>query len=97
MPREFWVIVAAVFFSETVLGSHVDNLNDTIVKRFRITYVNAGYLMFIPYGAAAFTSFLLGLVLEKKPKLRRILVGSSTIAYSMGLLAMYFLPNVSDN
>jgi len=63
MPKAFWVIVGAVFFTETVIGSYIDNLNDTIVKRFRISYVNAGYLMFIPYGAAAIISFILGLVL----------------------------------
>lgn len=85
-----------MFFSETVLGSHVDNLNDTVVKRFRISYVNAGYLMFIPYGAAAFASLFLGFFLEKRPKLRRTIIGSATFTYSLGLLTMYFLPNVSD-
>lgn len=75
----------------------MDNLNDTIVKRFKITYVNAGYLMFIPYGAAAIISIFLGLILEKKPKLRRTLIGSSTISYSLGLLLMYFLPNIGDD
>ena len=52
--------------------------------------------MFIPYGAAAIISFFLGLVLEKKPKLRRTLMGSSTITYSIGLLLMFLLPNVED-
>ncbi len=53
--------------------------------------------MFIPYGAAAFISFFLGFVLKRKPKLRRILVASSTIIYSIGLLLMYLLPNVDNN
>lgn len=57
------MIVGAVFFIEYVLGCYVDNLNDSIVKRFRISYVNAGYMMFIPFGAATIISYVLGLVL----------------------------------
>lgn len=97
MPKDFWVIVGAVFFTEIVLGSYIDNLNDSIVKRFSISYVNAGYLMFIPYGAAAIICFLLGLLLDKRPKMRRPLMTLSNVAYSIGLLLVYFLPNVTDD
>lgn len=51
--------------------------------------------MFIPYGIAAFLSLLLGLLLEKKPKLRRTLMIVAAIIYSVGMLVIYFLPNLN--
>jgi membrane-bound acyltransferase YfiQ involved in biofilm formation len=53
--------------------------------------------MFIPYGAAAIICFLLGLLLDKRPKMRRPLMTLSNVAYSIGLLLVYFLPNVTGN
>lgn len=72
----------------------MDNLNDSIVKRFQISYVNAGYLMFLPFGAGALIAFILGLILAKKPTYRRKLVVSSTVFYSLGLLTIYLMPNI---
>jgi methyl coenzyme M reductase alpha subunit len=63
MPKSFWIIVGAVFFVQYNLAAYFDNLNDTIVKRFQIPYVNAGYLMFIPYGLSVIFSFILGKIL----------------------------------
>lgn len=53
--------------------------------------------MFIPFGAATIISYVLGLMLDKKPKLRRVIIFSSTILYTIGLLVVYYLPNVSGD
>lgn len=82
--------------TDYIISSYIDNLNDSIVKRFKIDYVVAGYLMFIPYGIAALISFILGLILQKKPKLRRKLILSSTIIQTIGLFFVFILPNVNS-
>lgn len=94
MPKQFWVLIAGVFFINYNIASYYDNLNDAIVKRFQIPYVNAGYLMFIPYGIAALFSFILGKILEKNPKLRRKSILYGTILYGIGLLTLYMVPNL---
>jgi hypothetical protein len=97
MPKEFWVIVGAVFLTELVFGLCIDNLNDSMVKRFNISYVDAGYLMFIPYGAAPIICFLLGLLLNVYPTFRRPCMAITNICYSAGLLFVYFLPNIDSD
>jgi hypothetical protein len=69
-------------------------LNDSIVKRFQIPYVVAGYLMCIPFGGAALISFVLGLILQKKPTLRRPMTFFSNFFITISILAVYFLPNI---
>jgi len=65
-----------------------------MVKRFEIPYINAGYLMCIPFALAAFISFFLGLLLDKRPLLRRKIILSSTSFFTLGLLSIYLLPNI---
>lgn len=96
MCRQFWVIIGAVFFTELCLASYIDNLNDTLVKRFQISYVNAGYFLFIPYGAAAFLSYLIGKVLSKNPKFKRKIILFVVILFSIGIIAVYLMPNVNS-
>lgn len=97
MPRQFWIIIAAILFFELCIATYIDNLNDLLVKRFQFSYVTAGYFLFIPYGVAAIFSFLIGNVLVKKPILKRKIILGGSIMFSLGILCTYLLPNIDKN
>ena len=97
MPRQFWIIIGAILFFELCIATYIDNLNDTLVKRFQFSYVTAGYFMFIPYGVAAAFSFLIGNLLQKRPNLKRKIILAAAGLFSIGVLATFLLPNIDPN
>jgi hypothetical protein len=94
MSKSFWVIIGAVFFTEYCLGSFVDNLNDTLVKRFQIPYVTAGEILILPYGLASLISIVLGKMLSLRPKWRRKSFFAASLSYFLGITGIYLLPNI---
>ena len=94
MKKEFWVIIGAILFFELCISSYIDNLNDTLVKRFQFSYVTAGYLLFIPYGMSAIGSYFIGKVLDKNAKLKRKIIVFGAILFSVGIFLSYLLPNI---
>ena len=97
MSKQFWVIIGAVFFFELCIATYIDNLNDTLVKRFKFSYVKAGYFLFIPYGVAALLSFLIGRTLEKRPQIKRKIILTGGIMFCLGMIGSYLLPNIETN
>lgn len=86
--------MGGILFFELCIASYIDNLNDTLVKRFQFSYVSAGYFMFIPYGLAAVFSYFIGKLLNKNPKLKRKIILLGAIFFSVGILISYLLPNI---
>ena len=53
--------------------------------------------MCIPFGGAALISFVIGLILQKKPTLRRPMTFFSNFFITTSILAVYFLPNIETD
>lgn len=94
MKKEFWILIGAILFFELCIASYIDNLNDTLVKRFQFSYVTAGYFLFIPYGLAAVCSYVIGNILKRNAKLKRKIIVFGAIFFSIGILLSYLLPNI---
>lgn len=86
--------MGAILFFELCIASYIDNLNDTLVKRFQFSYVTAGYLLFIPYGLAAVCSYIIGKILNQNSKLKRKIIVCGAASFSIGILGSYLLPNI---
>ncbi len=74
----------------------IGNLNDLIVKRFTISYVDVGKLLLIPYFCGAIFSLMVGKILIEKPKYRRLSFFIASILYLLGTIALYILTNKSS-
>ena len=74
----------------------MDNLNDLIVKRFSISYSNAGRLLLIPFGGLSILSIIVGKTFIHYPHLRRGSFLLSTCLFFVMMVCLYFLPNTSD-
>lgn len=72
------------------------NLNDLLINRFAIDYVVAGYFMLIPYLLASVIALVNGRLLKLRPTIRRPLILLAPILQTIGLIALYFLPNNSS-
>jgi hypothetical protein len=94
MNKSFWILIGVIFFTEYCVGPFIDNLNDTLVKRFQIPYVTAGEILIIPYGLASILSIALGKMLSIRPTWRRKSFFLASLLYFLGLAGLYFLPNI---
>jgi hypothetical protein len=72
------------------------NLNDLIINRFSIDYVTTGYLLMIPYFAGSAIALIFGRLLTQKPTIRRGICLFSCVFATIGIAALYFLPNNSN-
>ena len=96
MGSGFWVIIAAIFFFEASLGPVNDNFNELLVRRFNISYTDAGKLLLIHFTLLPFISALFSYALGKVPHLRRLSIVVSSILYFLAHLSVYFLGNTSS-
>lgn len=66
-----------------------------IVNRFRIPYTTTANLVLIPYLLGVVFAIIFGkLIGSKINKIRRTLILLSPVSLLIGLLALYFLPNI---
>jgi ABC-type nitrate/sulfonate/bicarbonate transport system permease component len=70
-----------------------ENLNDLIINRFAIDYVTTGYFMMIPFGLGSVFALIFGHFLKVKPNTRRTLILMASMVVTIGLIALYSLPN----
>jgi hypothetical protein len=75
------------------IGGMIGNLNDFIVKRFSIPYVDVGKLLLVPYFLGAFFSLLIGNLFIKHPQYRRFSYFITSLFYFIGTIIMFYLPN----
>ena len=95
MGSGFWVIIGAIFFFEASLGPVNDNFNELLVKRFSISYTDAGKLLLIHFTLLPFISAIFSYVLGKVPHIRRLSIVISSSLYFLAHLSVYSLGNTT--
>ena len=92
---EFWVIVGAIFFSESCMGPFNDNLNELLVRRFGISYTTSGGLLLIPMTGLTVLTFVFGKMLRDNAAIRRLSIAVGSLFYLATMTSLYFLPNTT--
>ena len=85
----------AVFFFEAALGPYFDNFNDMIVKRFGISYTDAGKMIIIPEALLVVFGYIIQKICSNDAKWRRKLLLGFSILYLGFISWIYLLPNTN--
>lgn len=86
----------SIFSFEMTLTPFLDNFNELLVKRFGISYTDAGKLILVPWTFYMICAIPMGKILSVRPKWRRSVFVLGVSVYSILMLGLYLIENTGQ-